>query len=298
MSVAKSAGVGKARPSGISKHSAKSVGGGEAGPHGLAQHRTVTVAMSVGMGQARPTGIAQHSAMTVAKSVGVGEAGPTGIAKHSVMKVAKSLAAGEARPSGIATHRAMTVAKSVGGTNVDAETLRREKWNLCGAAMSDDDVCPATSSDLAVSFGESWSPRRTGQTVFVGDARPPGAGDACPGTAAIEINPPRKCVSAVSFAERFEIWRRLCGAAASDRPLETALTTEHFDFTADDSQDECLADGMRGTQSQDWLLCPSMACPKTGNARCEGHTLKSTRRTGLQRGGSCKSWAAGSVSRN
>ena len=27
-------------------------------------------------------------------------------------------------------------------TNVDTETFRYEKWNLCGAAMSDDDACP------------------------------------------------------------------------------------------------------------------------------------------------------------
>ena len=27
-------------------------------------------------------------------------------------------------------------------TNVDMHTFRREKWNLCGAAMSDDDACP------------------------------------------------------------------------------------------------------------------------------------------------------------
>ena len=27
-------------------------------------------------------------------------------------------------------------------TNVDTQTFRREKWNLCGAAMSDDDACP------------------------------------------------------------------------------------------------------------------------------------------------------------
>ena len=27
-------------------------------------------------------------------------------------------------------------------TNLDTETFRREKWNLCGAAMSDDDACP------------------------------------------------------------------------------------------------------------------------------------------------------------
>ena len=27
-------------------------------------------------------------------------------------------------------------------TNADTHTFRREKWNLCGAAMSDDDACP------------------------------------------------------------------------------------------------------------------------------------------------------------
>ena len=27
-------------------------------------------------------------------------------------------------------------------TNFDTETFRREKWNLCGTAMSDDDACP------------------------------------------------------------------------------------------------------------------------------------------------------------
>ena len=26
--------------------------------------------------------------------------------------------------------------------NVDSETFRRETWNLCGATISDDDVCP------------------------------------------------------------------------------------------------------------------------------------------------------------
>ena len=51
----------------------------------------------------------------------------------------------------------LVLAKSVCVTNVDTETLRREKWNLCGAPMSDDDFCFATLSDLAVSFGESWS---------------------------------------------------------------------------------------------------------------------------------------------
>ena len=161
--------------------------------------------------------------MTVAKSPAVGEARPTGIAKHRAMTA--SVGVGEARSLGIAKRSATVVAKPVGETNVDVDTLRREKWILCGAAMSDDDVCPTTLSDLAVSLG----------------ARPSGAGDACPGTAVIEINPPRKRVSAVSSAERFKIWPRLCGAAASDRPPETALTTEHFELTADDSQHECFS---------------------------------------------------------
>ena len=42
--------------------------------------------------------------------------------------------------------------------------------------------------------------------------------------------------------------RLLCGATASDRPAETAITTEHFDLTADDSQGDCLADGVRGCE--------------------------------------------------
>ena len=100
-------------------------------------------------------------------------------------------------------------------TNVDAETFRREKWNLCGAAMSDDDVCP----------------------------RP-----------------------------------RLCGAAASDRPPETAITTEHFELTADDSQHECLADGMPSCE---------MACPcrtATTQRVMIGHTA---RRWPVRRRGTC-----------
>ena len=72
---------------------------------------------------------------------------------------------------------------------------------------------------------------------------------------AIEINPARKCVAAVSSAERFEIWPRLCGATASGRPPETAYTTEHFNLTADDSQDERVADGMCGCE----LACPYRA---------------------------------------
>ena len=63
---------------------------------------------------------------------------------------------------------------------------------------------------------------------------------------------------------------RLCGAAAS--------TTEHFDLTADDSQDECLADGMPSCE---------MACPcrtATLHRVMVGHTA---RRWPVRRRGTC-----------
>ena len=63
---------------------------------------------------------------------------------------------------------------------------------------------------------------------------PSGTRDACPGAAATEINPQITCVSAKSVGDA--------------RPPGTALRTEHFDLTADDSQDDCLADGMRGCE--------------------------------------------------
>ena len=62
--------------------------------------------------------------------------------------------------------------------------------------------------------------------------------------------------SEISRHEKWNLWEaamsdddvypglRLCGASAS--------TTEHFDLTADGSQDECLADGMRSCE----LACP------------------------------------------
>ena len=132
MSVAKSAVVGKARPSGI------------------AQHRARKVAKSLAAGEARPCGFPKHSAVAVAKSVGIGEDRSPRIANHRAMTA--SVGVGEVRPPGIAKHSAVAVAKPVGVTNVDAKTLRREQWNLCGAAMSDDDVCPATLSDPASVF--------------------------------------------------------------------------------------------------------------------------------------------------
>ena len=70
---------------------------------------------------------------------------------------------------------------------------------------------------------------------------------------------------------RHEKWN-LCGAATSvdDACPRPRLCTEHFDLTADGSQDECSADGMHGcelasslsdrntAQSHDWPHCPSM----------------------------------------
>ena len=60
------------------------------------------------------------------------------------------------------------------------------------------------------------------------------------------------CVEPPSLTMTFAPGLDCVEPAASDRPPETAITTEHFDLTADDSQDECLPDGMRGCES----ACP------------------------------------------
>ena len=82
--------------------------------------------------------------------------------------------------------------------------------------------------------------------------------------------------------------------------------TEHCDLTADDSQDECLADGMpsyemacpcrTSTPHRVMIGCTAVDGLSVDERAMRGTPLKSTRRTGLQPGGSCKSWAAGSVS--
>ena len=122
---------------------------------------------------------------------------------------------------------------------------------------------------------------------------PSGTRDACPGAAATEINPQITCVSAKSVGDA--------------RPPGTALRTEHFDLTADDSQDECLADGMRGcevtcsyraaTPHRVKIGCSARRWPVLRRRTCGARTpLKSSRRTGLQRGGSCKPWVVASAS--
>ena len=72
--------------------------------------------------------------------------------------------------------------------------------------------------------------------------------------------------------------------------------TEHFDLTADDSQDEGLADDMHGCE----LACPCRTA--TPHRVMIGYTARRwpVRRRKTcdvrNRGGRCKSWAAGSVS--
>ena len=84
-----------------------------------------------------------------------------------------------------------------------------------------------------MSFGEPWS---TGEeeSEFGDDGRRSGTLDPCPGVAVLEINPQITSVTANSVGDA--------------RPPETALTAVHFGLTADDSQDESLADGMRGCE--------------------------------------------------